>query len=190
MFGWFARKTPDNDCYAGEGTFLGCPSCGGYHRAPDIPAFEAAMEEACAQVSDSTDRLYEAFNIGAPDGRWDMVPADGVFWFTQSCGRRCYAQFSLVGSWIEDTHSWMWGWHLPDSHITDATRKAPDLARAAGAAHGWVCLTTPTLLLDDAGAWHMTKYAARCAGHPLVYRAKVNDRAWAYFAMDTPVWES
>jgi len=79
---------------------------------------------------------------------------------------------------------------LPETHITDANRKAPDLTRALGEAEDWPCLTTALLMLNECETWHLTKFAASLAGHPIVYRAKVNEKAWAYFAIDTPIWET
>jgi len=174
--------------YTGEAVFVQCAECGGYHEAPKIEAYQNALETACNVVSESSHQIGEAFGLGQPDGRWDMAPDDGVFYFTNADGRRSFAEFSLVGSWIERTHSWLWGWALPDTHITERTRKAPDLARAKGEAEGWPCLTTPYLMLNANEAWHLTKYSAWLAGYPLVYRASVNEKAKAYFAIDQLRW--
>ncbi|KJZ18867.1 DUF6882 domain-containing protein [Loktanella sp. S4079] len=191
MFGWFKKKNNStSDTYDGEGIFIKCEGCENYHRAPDLPDFDDALKAACAQLSESSQRLYETFKIRGHDGRWNVLPEEGTFYFTNSDGRRCFADFSLVGSWIEQTHSWMWGWGLPDTHITDANRKAPDLARAKGIENDWPCLTTAMLLLNDHEAWHLTEYAASLAQYPMVYRAKVNEKAWSFFAIDTPVWET
>lgn len=191
MFSWLKRRNEDStEFYKGDGIFIHCENCGGYHNSPQIPEFENAVKEACIQIGSSSDRLYETFRILDPEGRWDMLPDEGTFFFTNEDGRRCFADYSLVGSWIEETHSWMWGWNLPDTHITDATRKAPDLAHAIGSEKGWPCLTTPLLMMNECEAWLLTKFAASLAKYPLVYRAKVNEKAWAYFAIDTPIWET
>ncbi|MDX8353888.1 hypothetical protein SLH47_16090 [Cognatiyoonia sp. IB215182] len=190
MFGWFKRSGQKPEVYEGEGIFLKCPDCDNYHRSPDIPSFDAAIRLACETVGATTQKSYSEYNCLSSDGRWDMLPEEGIFCFTNSDGRRCFADFSLVGSWIEATHSWMWGWNLPDTHITPANRKASDLARAKGEAEGWPCLTTPSLLLNADEAWHLTDLAAFLAGYPMVYRAKVNEKAWAYFAIDQLAWET
>lgn len=188
MFGWFKKSGTSSETYDGEGIFLSCPDCHNYHRAPENAAFDAAIKTACAEVGDTTQQRYKEFGCLDPNGRWDMLPDEGIFYFTNADSPRCFGNFSLVGSWIAHTHSWMWGWNLPQ--ITPATRKAPDLARAKGEAEGWPCLTNSSLLLNQEEAWHLTDLAASLAGYPMVYRAKVNEKAWAYFAIDELVWET
>jgi len=188
MLSWFKKAGKSSDDYDGEGIFLSCRECNNYHKAPENAAFDAAIRSACAIVSETTQQRYAEFTCTSPDGRWDMLPDEGIFYFTNADGRRSFANFSLVGSWIEHTHSWMWGWNL--TQITPATRKAPDLARAKGEAEGWPCLTNPSLLLNQGEAWHLTNLAAYLAEYPMVYRAKVNEKAWAYFAIDELAWET
>ena len=191
MFNWFKKnRKADPGKYDGTSIFLECPDCHNYHKAPEIPAFSAAITQACSQMQATTKELYAEFDVLQPDGRWDTLPEEGIFYFTNADGRRSFANYSLVGSWIEDTHSWLWGWNLPETLITTATRRAPDLARAKGEAEDWPVLTTPMLMLNECEAWHMTDFAASLAGHPMVYRAKVNQKAWAFFAIDQLSWEN
>jgi hypothetical protein len=176
------------DTYPGAGIFVICPDCENYHVAPERPGFDATVQDACVGITKTTQANYDAFGILEPGGRWDMNQDEGLFVFTQANGRRSGARFSLVGSWVAHSCSWMWAWGLPESHITPATRRASDLARTLGAENDWPVLTSRLLLLNDHEAWHLTKLAASLAGHKVVYRAPVNDKATAYFAIDALKW--
>jgi hypothetical protein len=174
--------------YPGEGYCIQCPECENYHLAPELLDFEEAIETAGVEMQPSTARQYESFGVLGQGGRWDMDTDEGLFVFTLADGRKSGAAFSQVGSWIQTTSSWMWGWAMPETHITPKTRRAPDLARALGKERDWPVLTSQLLMVGEREAWHLTRLSASLAGHALVYRAPVNEKATVYFAIDALKW--
>ena len=170
-----------------DGIELECPECGNYHPAPDDPAFEELLRVACDTVTQTTDQMYHKFRILEPGGRWDTDDENGVIWWTNEDGAIARADYNFVGGWIEATESFKWGWDHP--HSTAATIGASDRLKLYGEEHCHSVLTTNLLLVTEHDTWHLAKITAFLSNLPGVYRAKVNDRAWAYFAFAEPSWE-
>ena len=156
--------------------------------APQPADFTELLRDACTEVTESSLALYDAFRISDPGGRWDMDVEAGLFTFTHADGARCRAGFDIVGSWIEGSGSWMWGWGLPGTHISEETRQAADGARAYGRRHGFQPLTEKMLSVPMEEAWHLTNIAARLAARPMVYSAPVNGKVRLFFAIGPLAW--
>ena len=76
------------------------------------------------------------------------------------------------------------GWVHPNAQVV--SKRAYDLGRK----HGWNTLTTKSLLVNENQAWNLTKMVAHASDMPMVYRAKVNDLNWHYFALGRPSWSN
>lgn len=172
---------------AGSGIQLKCPECGGYHAAPEDAAFNDLLRTACAEVGVSTQRVYSAFDIGSRGGRWDTDDEAGIIRWTHADGRRVRADYGFVGTWIEETGSFMWAWGK--DQVAEATVGPARMTHAYGEAEGHAVLTTLYLDIEAQDAWHLTNICAHLAGRPGSYRAKVNAKAWAYFVFSEPEWE-
>ena len=189
-----APPQADTWVYPGEGIFYGCQECGAVHEITLTDTFNDKVAQCCADISASSQDIYETFHIVDEGGHWDISPQDAIFVFTRETGEKCFADYGLVGSWNPDTCSWLWAWHMPEFFGSDRPNDTElDLVRrlrAHGAAQGWKALTEPFLYINEHDSWHMADLAADLAGWPMVYRAKVNDKNFHYFAIARPVFAS
>jgi hypothetical protein len=172
--------------YDYEGIFVDCTECGNLHLPKPHSAFDKLVRTACSSIEASKLKLYKEFRIGEHDGRWDMNPDQGTFWFTHRDGTVAEASFGFVGTWIENTHSFKWAWDHP--YTTPATESPAKRVLAYGKEHDCEALSSNLLMLNENEAWHMAAVTAHLSEYPLTYRAKVNDKAWLYFALSAPQW--
>ncbi len=188
-----ASDTPNTETwtYPGAGIFYRCQLCGGIHEADQPDDFLDKVARCSATISASTQDLYRALQIPGEGGRWNIAPQEATFVFTRPGGEKCFADYGLIGSWNPETCSWLWAWHMPDFFDT---HRPPETEltlvrrlREHGAQWGWQPLTEPLLYLGEPDSWHMADLAADLAGWPMVYRAKVNDSNYHYFAISRPV---
>lgn len=168
------------------GIELRCENCGGYHQAAENKAFEDLLRKSCTTISESTAMIYAEFQIVGPGGRWDVDPEFGLIRFTHESGAVACADYQFVGGWIEHSGSFLWGWDHPQK--TEVSTRQLEQVRAYGEANGFPVLTTPYLVVAAEDAWHLAKIAAHLLSWPGVYRAKVNDKSWSYFAFAQPAW--
>ncbi|MBM7068943.1 DUF6882 domain-containing protein [Actibacterium sp. 188UL27-1] len=61
-------------------------------------------------------------------------------------------------------------------------------SREVGEQKAWDILTNWMLLVDEHAAWHLTKLTAHLSNMSLVYRVKVNDANYHYYAIERRVW--
>ncbi len=185
----FRRKDqdpPESD-YAGEGIWFACPDCNRLHETENGAGFRPLLERLCDEIGESSLAIYAELGLGDRSGRWDVMPEQALFKFTESDGRTAMAPYGVVASWNEDSHSWMWAWGFPEGWMPEAAVAAAQRARARGEEEGWQALTERMLAVNEEEAWHLTNLVAHLNGWPLVYRAKVNEKNWHFFAIDRPV---
>ena len=175
--------------YEGEGIWYVCDDCGHLTEIEDEDGdFRNLLEDLCEQVSQSSRDMYTAFDIGSGGGRWDVLPDDGLFKFTNANGRVAISSYGVVSSWNENTHSWMWAWGFPDGWTKPKALEAVNAAYRAGVTNDWQAVTKRLLAVNEHEAWHLTNLVAHLNGWPMVYRARVNEMNWHYFALSRPVW--
>lgn len=192
MFGFWKRRKKTTDSpptYDGEGIWLGCPDCGQAHEKLEDPDFDALMERLCSEVGESSRELYREFGMDSGDGRWDVLPEEGIFKITTPEGRTAHARYGLVASWNSDTHSWLWAWAFPEEWNTPEACLQPVRAtRARAEQEGWEAATRRVLRINEHQAWHLTNLVAEVNGFPMTYRGKVNDDNHHYYAVDRLAW--
>lgn len=178
------EETPS---YDGAGIWYRCRDTREMHRIDERPDFRALIEQQCAEVSTSSQVIYQEIGLAKPDGRWDVTPDQARFTFTERSGTQRHARYGVIGSYNPKSHSWLWSWAFPDGWMPPAATAAASKLRQLGEEKGWKALTEPNLYLDEHEAWHMTMLGAHIMGYPLVYRGSVNDMNAHYFAIDRPV---
>ena len=174
--------------YEGEGIWYACPGCGSLHKTEADPTFAEILKEASAQVGETTQSIYDAYQIGGGAGRWDTFEAEGLFKFTSPEGRVSMAPYGVVASWNESSHSWMWGWNFPDGWIENGALNQVRTVHDIGRDHDWQAVSEKLLAVNTNEAWHLTKLCAHLLNYPLVYRAKVNEVNWHYYAIGQLEW--
>jgi hypothetical protein len=198
MLSWFKKRAPTEPDqpkpdprwgdYEGEGIWFVCPDCEALHEVTDVD-FLNRVKVACTEISATTQQLYDAFDFGNPDGRWDVDPELARFHKTAPDGRRASGAYAVVESWNETSHSWLWSWEMGDEWMPAPAKSATKALKALCDAEGWEITTARNLLLNEEESWHITNLAAQAAGFPAVYRAKVNDINHHYFIIDHLKWE-
>lgn len=181
----FHKRRVNTEVFSGEGFFVECPGCGGYHRDTN-PAFCDLIEKACDAVQASTLPIYQDFGIGDPDGRWDYDSATQLMTFTTSCGRRSRARYFSVGTWIEETGSFMWSWASDNG---PPTRQAAEFARQFGTENKMEVLTSPMLLVGRSDVWHLCKLTAWLSQLPMIYSVPTSASCRAFMALEHPAWD-
>lgn len=152
------------------------------------PDFQDTIKQVNEEVGQTSREIYEEFQIGKEGGRWDALPEEGYIRFTLEDGRTSYASYGVAASWAEHSHSWLWSWAMPDDWVHQHARVVSKRCHDFGTEKSWDALTTKSLLVNEMEAWNLTKLAAQISDMPLVYRAKVNDINWHYFALSRPSW--
>ena len=189
-----ASSSPERDErwgeYRGEGIWYACPDCATLRETAHDAELYALLEQVCAELGESSAQIYQEFEIGDPYGRWATVEDQGLFEFISEDGRTAVSQYGVVASWNERSHSWMWGWGFPDGWIHPQALQAVHKAYETGLDNGWQAVPARLLAVTTHEAWHLTKLVAHLNGWPMVYRARVNDINWHYFAMTRPRWVS
>jgi len=175
--------------YAGDGIWWICPDCDAPHEVED-EAFFDAVQDACVDISQSTQRLYDTFHFTAEGGRWDVDPENGLFIKTTAEGRKATGPYAVVGSWNEKTHSWLWSWEMDESWMPRAAITGAQSLREQGREMGWDITSAKHLLVNENEAWHLTNLAAKAAGFQGIYRAKVNDLNHHYFIINQLEWQA
>lgn len=174
--------------YAGEGVWYECGNCDAVHEIDESASYRGLIEDLCTSVSASSREIYEQFNLGS-GGRWDTLPDHGLFKFTTGDGRVCTAPYGVVGSWNDRSHSWLWTWAMPDDWLHPPVRTVCERLKARADQEGdWEPVMHGTLFVNEHEAWHLTNLAAWVNDMPMVYRAKVNEMNWHYFALGKPTW--
>ena len=169
--------------FDGEGIFVYCPDCAEQQRFDD-DGFNLLLMEACPKVAASTRALYDEFETTDRTGTWSYDGQSRLITFTTGDGRKSFAQFQMVGTWIEDSCSFLWSW---------ANGKAPETNSAAlqardfGEAHGYDPLTHANLFVNRRDAWRMTKLTAYLAGLPMVYSVPIGHHVRAFMALERPM---
>jgi len=182
------RTNPQWGAYAGEGIWTHSGSTLGAQPVDEPMGFRAKLERISEEVSDSSRKLYDEFRIGAEGARWNALPAEGYIRFCDPDGRTSYASYGVAASWAEHSHSWLWSWAMPKGWVHDHAQVVSKRAREYGFEFGWEALTNKSLLVNEQEAWNLTKLVAHISDMPLVYRAKVNDINWHFFALGRPSW--
>ena len=194
MFGIFDRKggfeaDHRHGDYDGDGIWLCCPDCGKPRRLQDA-AFDGRLEALCGEVGETSEAQMRAFGMSTGEGRWDVVPEGPMFVFTTPEGRRATASYGVVASWNDTSHSWLWAWAFPETWMPEPALDVARHLKIRGTEETWEAVTTKNLVLGEHEAWHLAKLAARAAHFPMVYRARVNEVNWHYFAIGRMSWES
>jgi hypothetical protein len=174
--------------YAGEGIWAPCADSDGAYPVDQPMGFRARLERIAEEVSESSRRIYDEFGIGIEGARWNALPREGYIRFTQPDGRTSYASYGVAASWAEHSHSWLWSWAMPEGWVHAHAQVVARRAREYGIEFDWEALTAKSLLVNEQEAWNLTKLVAHISDMPLVYRAKVNDINWHYFALSRPSW--
>ncbi|MDO6588917.1 hypothetical protein DS901_13985 [Loktanella sp. D2R18] len=195
---WFKPQTPPveavNDAcknwgeYKGTGIWWICPDCNAPHEVVD-QAFFDEVQNACADISGSTQKMYDDFHFNSDSGRWDVDPDNGLFIKTAPDGRKASGRYAVVGSWNEKTHSWLWSWEMDESWIPRAAIEQAHPLLDAGREQEWEITSAKHLLVNAHETWHLTNLAAKIAGFQGTYRAKVNDLNYHYFIIDQLAWD-
>ena len=190
MFGFWKRRKNDEPPaeYSGEGIWVVCPDCGNRHEIDEDPDFRQLLERLCGEIGQSSQEIYGEFGIGSSEGRWDVLPEEPLFKFTDGNGRTAVAPYGIVASWNPDTDSWLWAWAFPEDWVPAPARTVAERLRKVGEEEGWEAATSRELAVNEHEAWHLTELAAHIAGYPLVYRARVNEQNWHYYAIDRLRW--
>ncbi|WP_299722410.1 DUF6882 domain-containing protein [uncultured Tateyamaria sp.] len=189
--GFGKPKSPprmDRSDYDGDGMWRECLDCGTVHKIEESAQFRILIEQLCCEIGNSSDALYKEFRIGEPDGFWNVDPEKALFKFTQADGTTSFARYGVIGSYNQNTHSWLWGWGFPEDWMPQSVLRIAEQCHDHCATQGWTPGTERMLLVNAHEAWHLTKLAAHVAGLPMVYRAAVNETNYHYFAMERPVW--
>ena len=147
-------------------------------------------DQTWRNVGQTSREIYEEFQIGKDGGRWDALPDEGYIRFTLEDGRTSYASYGVAASWAEHSHSWLWSWAMPKGWVHPNAQVVSKRAHDFGQDQCWDALTTKSLLVNEMEAWNLTKLVAHASDMPLVYRAKVNDINWHYFALSRPSWSN
>ncbi len=176
--------------YAGEGIWSSGGSGLGPQPIGDAEEFRDLTQCINEEIGRSSRAIYDEFQIGQEGGRWDAMPDDGYIRFTLEDGRTSYASYGVAASWAEHSHSWLWSWAMPEGWVHPLAQIVSKRAHDLGQKKGWDALTTKSLLVNENEAWNLTKLAAHASEMPLVYRAKVNDINWHYFALSRPSWSN
>lgn len=176
--------------YQGEGIWTARPDNAGAHRVKETEEFRALLSELCEDIGQTSREIYDEFQIGREGGRWDALPDQGYIRFTLEDGRTSYAGYGVAASWAEHSHSWLWSWAMPRDWVHPHAQVVAKRAFDFGREKGWDALTTKSLLVNEHEAWNLTKMVAYLSDMPLVYRAKVNDINWHYFALSRPSWSN
>ena len=172
--------------YDGTGVWYECGNCDTVHEIEETSDYRALIETLCTSVSESSARLLDQHGLRTGEGRWDIMPDDALFVFTDAEGRKYTAPYGVVGSWNETSHSWLWTWAMPEGWLTPQSRAVCERLRArARQEDGWTPVLFGNLLVNEHEAWHLTNLAAWVSDMPIVYRAKVNEMNWHYFAIGT-----
>lgn len=174
--------------YEGEGVWYRCDERGSVHEIEEAPAYRGLIEDLCRSVSQSSDEAYDRFGIRG-EGRWDVIEREGLFKFTNADGRVAMGPYGVVASWNDKTHSWLWTWAMPDDWIELEARKVcARLKERAEEEGNWEPVERGTLYVNEHEAWHLTNLAAWVSDMPMVYRARVNEKNWHYFAIGPLKW--
>lgn len=176
---------PATDDFNGEGYFVRCADCGGYHRS-EAPGFRDLIAEACTTVEPTTMAIYEEFGLSDAGGSWAYDGDTCLMTFTNGQGRRSNARFHRVGTWLPDSGSFKWAW---DADAPDPTRSAVARLRGMGTDLGFDVLVQPLLLVGKKEAWHLAKLTAWASNLPLVYSVPVTETCRSFMALERPVWE-
>lgn len=182
------HRHPDWGDYTGEGIWRVCPSCNAPHEVTD-PAFQNEIQDACYQVSASSQKAYEEFGFSKP-GRWGVDAKNGIFTNTLDAGPRAVAPYGIIGSWNSENHSWLWSWAMSDSWMPAKAKEVAQRFYDVGEEYDWEAVTSKNLLVNEKEAWHLTHLAAYVSGYPIVYRAKVNEINHHYYAIGAMTWEN
>jgi len=174
--------------YPGEGIWVPHSDLEGAHPVDEPMGFRSKLERVAEEIGDSSRRLYDQYEIGVEGARWNALPKEGYIRFLHPSGRVSYSSYGVAGSWAEHSHSWLWSWAMPEGWVHSHAQVVARRARAYGVEFNWEALTTKTLLVNEQEAWNLTKLVAHLSEMPLVYRAKVNDINWHYFALSRPSW--
>lgn len=189
MFGTHQKNDRWGD-YEGEGIWTSGSDTGGPHPIHETADFREAVIKLGEDVGQTSREIYEEFQIGKDGGRWDALPDEGYIRFTLEDGRTSYASYGVAASWAEHSHSWLWSWAMPKGWVHPNAQVVSKRAHDFGQDQCWDALTTKSLLVNEMEAWNLTKLVAHASDMPLVYRAKVNDINWHYFALSRPSWSN
>ena len=175
--------------YEGEGVWYECGHCDAIHELDEAPTYRGLIEDLCTSVGQSSQEVYDRFELGSDGGRWDVIPDEGLFKFTNADGRMCIASYGVVSSWNDQTHSWLWAWAMPEGWISPAALTACQALKVRADEEGdWDPVQYGTLFVNEHEAWHLTKLTAWVNDMPMVYRAKVNEMNWHYFVIGKLSW--
>ena len=189
MFG-SSQKNDRWGAYAGEGIWAAGADGHGPQPVKPNKEFNDLLRQLDEDVGLTSRAIYEEFQIGKEGGRWDALPEEGYIRFTLEDGRTSYASYGVAASWAQHSHSWLWSWAMPDGWVHENASVVSKRAYDFGLERDWNAMTTKSLLVNEHEAWNLTKMVAHLSDMPLVYRAKVNDINWHYFALSRPSWSN
>ena len=178
-------QTAFRGAYQGEGIWYACPTNGTPREIDDRPAFARLLRDVSSEIGQSSAGITRAFGMDGP-GEWRTFEDEGLFRFSAEGGGGFVAPYGVAGSWNAETHSWYWTWAMPDGWVAPAARTAAERLHAHADRAGWEAGQHGLLYVNEYEAWRMAKLTAHVSGLPLVYRAKVNELNWHYFAIGAP----
>jgi len=132
---------------------------------------EAEIDKLCEDSETYMNACIEdakhAWSITGYD-RFDLDQPTGVIRWSLSGQTKLLGDFQFVGSFAEESQTWLWGW--ANSHMLPHLLEDVALVRAFGDEHGIEALTCPRweATMDD--CWQMTAIASRLLEAETVYR--------------------
>jgi hypothetical protein len=125
------------------------------------------MECATAYLRDKNDAAWKKWHL-EKHNRFDWKQ-DGATIVFSGGDTEVLADIQFIGSWSQDTDTWMWAWH--NESIKDNLKKAVCDVRRFGEFHGLPELTESILDGPIEAAWDMTALSCYILQSEMGYRA-------------------
>ncbi|MBP5622144.1 MAG: leucine-rich repeat domain-containing protein [Thermoguttaceae bacterium] len=113
---------------------------------------------------------------------WTFGGTDGLLRFQLQCGLETAYAAQIVGSWNENTQTFLWSW--ANDHIPDSLSKAASEVYAIGEERGWDILTERKPECDEELALSLVCAASELTDLPVFYRGPAGNGLYVYFIFD------
>ncbi len=152
-----------------------CSSCYEDRRAEAVAIADAErtrqwdefVSNCCSELVDKNEGLWKRLSLDAY-GRWDWNQEDGTLIFSDSAGRKVYADIDFVGSFSTKSSTWLWSW--ANFSLLENVRESIVKVRDYREQHDFPSLTVPKWSATQEDGWHMAAVAARILDAEGVYR--------------------